>query len=314
MWWSSSETKSTSANSSSFGEEVDEGLYYRYLSPFVVEVLCTPTWFAYRGEEEVAQPPQARTMKELAEINAKASCNSEAEAIGVTTVASNMDLFCEHCREQVMVEDRRCPECRKKLWVTPIVFRITHSWPTGSAVQSWVALSSVAGCLTALARLVVSVAAIGLVVSAVRGCVGDPRPARPLVVGQGGAPERLPGLPAKADIDAPVPTPNANNAAVEADADLFGPADRPAGDEVAIEETPQETAADRIDKAKWRTWKSENGKFTLYAKFVTVINGRMTLEKEDGSRTNVELERLCEDDIKFVRRQEWKKAGKPGIQ
>ena len=313
MWWSSSKTKSTSANSRTFGEEVDEGLYYRYLSPFVVEVLCTPTWFAYRGEEEVAQPPQARTMKELAEINAKASCNSEAEAIGVTTVVSNMDLFCEHCREQVMVEDRKCPYCRKKLWVTPIVFRITHSWPTGSAVQSGVALSRVLGCLTALARLCVSVAAIGLIAWAVRGCVGDPRPAQPLVVGQGGAPERFPGLPAKTDIDAPVPPPNANNAAAEAGTEQVAAEDRPAGDEVVVDDTPEESAADRIDKAKWRTWKSENGKFTLYAKFVTVINGRMTLEKEDGSRTNVELERLCEDDIKFVRRQDWKKAGKPAI-
>jgi hypothetical protein len=108
----------------------------------------------------------------------------------------------------------------------------------------------------------------------------------------------------------------ADEADLEAPVALPAVVDRPKAVEVPPDidpPSPAELVKRRIDAAKWRTWKSDNGKFTLYAKFVTVINGHMTLEKEDGSRTNVELERLCEDDIKFVRRQEWKKAGKPGI-
>ena len=49
-----------------------------------------------------------------------------------------------------------------------------------------------------------------------------------------------------------------------------------------------------------RTWTDNTGKFKVTAKFVEVSDGKVTLEREDGSRVSIPLEKLSEADRKIV--------------
>ncbi len=59
------------------------------------------------------------------------------------------------------------------------------------------------------------------------------------------------------------------------------------------------------EAARWRTWTSADGKYTVYAKLVKSAMGTMTLEKEDGT-CEVQIDRLCEEDQEFVRKGKWR--------
>jgi len=61
-----------------------------------------------------------------------------------------------------------------------------------------------------------------------------------------------------------------------------------------------------IDAAKWRTWKSANGKYEIEAKFVKMAMGTLTLEKENGTTIDVQLDRLSSEDQDFVRQWKWR--------
>ena len=152
------------------------------------------------------------------------------------------------------------------------------------------------GCLASLLRLVLvgSVAAF-----LIRGCVGGVPPVQvvprneqpqPAVLPQ---PQPIPPPPVAAD---PV------EKAMDAEpAPLPVKPDRPA----ALPE-----AIDPVDAARWRTWTSADGRFTVRAKFMHAENGRMTLRREDGKQMVVDLEKLSADDIDFVRNQKWLRAGR----
>src|SRR4051812_35946950 len=49
-----------------------------------------------------------------------------------------------------------------------------------------------------------------------------------------------------------------------------------------------------------RTWKDTSGQFTIKAKFVSVAEGVVTLQEEDGSSLEIELAKLSEADRKYV--------------
>jgi uncharacterized cupin superfamily protein len=74
--------------------------------------------------------------------------------------------------------------------------------------------------------------------------------------------------------------------------------------ELAAENAKQEINQ-RIEHAKWRTWSCADGKFTIGAKFMGVISGVVTLEKTDGQRIQVGLDRLSKDDQAFIRDRKW---------
>lgn len=63
------------------------------------------------------------------------------------------------------------------------------------------------------------------------------------------------------------------------------------------------------EAAKWRTWTTRDGKYTLEAKFVKYAVNTLTLEKRDGTTVNVKLEVLCAEDQDFVRQRKWLKVG-----
>src|SRR5437899_271790 len=52
-----------------------------------------------------------------------------------------------------------------------------------------------------------------------------------------------------------------------------------------------------------RTWSDASGKFSLQAKFVSSKDGKVTLEKPDGSHFEIELAKLSPADQKYVAEQ-----------
>ena len=72
------------------------------------------------------------------------------------------------------------------------------------------------------------------------------------------------------------------------------------------EDEPRNDIESAAEAARWRTWTSADGKYSVYAKFVKSAMGTMTLEKEDGSTAEVQLDRLCKEDQEFVRKRPWR--------
>lgn len=52
-----------------------------------------------------------------------------------------------------------------------------------------------------------------------------------------------------------------------------------------------------------REWTSSNGKFTIEAEFVAVKNGKVVLEKADGSYLAVPLDKLSDEDLAYIETQ-----------
>src|SRR4051812_43529194 len=52
--------------------------------------------------------------------------------------------------------------------------------------------------------------------------------------------------------------------------------------------------------ADQRTWTDSTGKFTIKAKFVSLADGKVTLEQEDGSKVEIELTKLSAADQKVA--------------
>jgi hypothetical protein len=65
------------------------------------------------------------------------------------------------------------------------------------------------------------------------------------------------------------------------------------------------------EKARWRVWTTANGRYSVEAKFVTFLAGKVTLEKQDGAKVDVPLDLLCQEDQDFVRQQKWKTGASP---
>lgn len=60
-----------------------------------------------------------------------------------------------------------------------------------------------------------------------------------------------------------------------------------------------------IEKAKWRTWTSLDGNFRVEAKFAKQIGGTITLEKKDGMIIQVPREKLCKEDLDWIKNKGW---------
>jgi hypothetical protein len=52
-----------------------------------------------------------------------------------------------------------------------------------------------------------------------------------------------------------------------------------------------------------RTWTSRDGKFSVQAKYLSADETTVTIEKENGTRTTVEISKLSEPDQKYIERQ-----------
>lgn len=59
-------------------------------------------------------------------------------------------------------------------------------------------------------------------------------------------------------------------------------------------------------EAQYRTWTSANGKFTTNARVVSYANGTITIETREGKKTKVPLDKLCDEDKKYI--DKWRKA------
>ena len=93
---------------------LEEGLGYRLLDPFKVEVLISPRWLE-DGCDDTGKPKR-RTVAAIEKLNATAACSTESQASGVLAVLENMEHFCEHCGEEVFLDQKKCDECKQPLW------------------------------------------------------------------------------------------------------------------------------------------------------------------------------------------------------
>jgi hypothetical protein len=93
---------------------VEDGLNYRVINPFKVEVLISPKW-TEDGCDDMGKPGR-RALAFIKKLNAVAECRTQSEASAVERVLECMEHFCEHCGEEVYECDNKCDECKKPLW------------------------------------------------------------------------------------------------------------------------------------------------------------------------------------------------------
>ena len=55
-----------------------------------------------------------------------------------------------------------------------------------------------------------------------------------------------------------------------------------------------------VEAAKWRTWTDASGKHKIKAKYSGMISGKVKLVKEDGSAVWIPLEKLSDEDQKWI--------------
>lgn len=96
---------------------VEQGVDYRVLNPFKVEVLISPAWRQFDDEEAADQgKPRRSSLSVIKKLNAIADCKTASEAYAVAMVLDNMQHNCEHCGEEVSACEKKCDECKNPLW------------------------------------------------------------------------------------------------------------------------------------------------------------------------------------------------------
>jgi hypothetical protein len=75
---------------------------------------------------------------------------------------------------------------------------------------------------------------------------------------------------------------------------------------IADAEDVSQKAAEDLER--WRTWSADEGKFSIEAKFIMSGAGKVTLEKKDGSRIEVAVDRLAQKDRDWI--SAWSKRRK----
>jgi rubrerythrin len=104
-------------------KKVDGGLWYRTAGDYTVIVEASPAWYKYNADEN---PISGESIEEFRRYNLKvAGCENEGDATAVTTVFSNMDLFCDKCGEDICHDDDKCPFCGKNQRRNAISFTLT---------------------------------------------------------------------------------------------------------------------------------------------------------------------------------------------
>lgn len=63
----------------------------------------------------------------------------------------------------------------------------------------------------------------------------------------------------------------------------------------------KKSRAAKMALKKTRTWKDSTGKFSVKAKFVEIADGKAVLEKEGGTRINIPLEKLSNNDLSLIK-------------
>lgn len=70
----------------------------------------------------------------------------------------------------------------------------------------------------------------------------------------------------------------------------------------------EEARERKLEETKWRVWTAREGGFSVDAKFLSLIGGKVKMEKRDGKVITVDLGILIDDDAAFIREQRWLKA------
>ncbi len=71
-------------------------------------------------------------------------------------------------------------------------------------------------------------------------------------------------------------------------------------DEEAAGEDAKSSAA---DTSAMRTWHDATRSFAVEAKLLSCQDGKVTLQRKDGRKITLSLEKLCDEDQEFVKKQ-----------
>jgi hypothetical protein len=61
-----------------------------------------------------------------------------------------------------------------------------------------------------------------------------------------------------------------------------------------------------INKSRWHTWTSADGKFTTEAKFVKAMGDIIYLEKQNGKSIQIQRDKLSDKDLYWIKHEKWK--------
>jgi hypothetical protein len=73
--------------------------------------------------------------------------------------------------------------------------------------------------------------------------------------------------------------------------------------EVKEKEKAEKERQAAIEEAKWRTWTDSTGKYKTEAKFGGVAFDKVTLIKRDGSKVQLPLAKLSDEDQKWIKQR-----------
>lgn len=68
--------------------------------------------------------------------------------------------------------------------------------------------------------------------------------------------------------------------------------------------------AEEVEKAKWRSWTSADGKNTIHAQLVKTLGNTVYLKKDDGKIIEIQKDVLCDGDKKWIDTQGWNRKPK----
>jgi len=77
-------------------------------------------------------------------------------------------------------------------------------------------------------------------------------------------------------------------------------ADKPKVEAAKVNEKAEAQRKAAAEAAEWHTWKDASGKHEIEAKFGGMISGNVKLTKKDGSIIRIPLEKLSDDDQKWI--------------
>lgn len=60
-----------------------------------------------------------------------------------------------------------------------------------------------------------------------------------------------------------------------------------------------------IQNAKWHTWTTPDGNYTVEAKYITADSEIVFLEKRDGKKIQVPRSKISDDDLEWIKRKGW---------
>ena len=105
-------------------KKICDGLWYRTCGNHEVIVEASP---CFMDGQEDTNPISRESLGEFKRYNIDVQeCSNEGEAIALRTVLWNMERPCPKCSEETTFDDKRCVNCKARLWSERLTFTLAH--------------------------------------------------------------------------------------------------------------------------------------------------------------------------------------------